>query len=124
MKTVCAKEYVDALRESTKVVNVPITIVNTNSITGVTCQKAGHVVFVQFDALKVEKNIPATRDNAVAVGFPRPSNHLVNVYSAAFGPAVLRGTIIDNYFAWNWTPVWSSSEGRECTVTFTYLTND
>ena len=124
MKTVCAKEYVDALRESTKVVSVPITIVNTNSVTNVTCQKAGHVVFVQFEALKVEKNCQATRDDALAVGFPRPSVPYFVVYSSALSSTVLRCRISDDYLAWEWTSIWSTSSGRECVFTFTYLTND
>ena len=114
----------DALRESTEIAQVPITIVKPASVSNVICLKSGHVVFVQFEALKVEKNGQATRDDAVAVGFPRPSIYQVKVYSAALDSIVLRGVIIDNYFAWDWTSTWSTSTGRECTVTFTYLTND
>lgn len=110
--------------DDTKIVTVPITIVDPESIRDVTCLKSGHVVFVKFAAIKVKANGGASRDKALITGLPHSIPNPITIYAPTRAGSVLRGDIIDNYFAWNWTPPWTTSEGDECMFTFTYFSND
>ena len=110
--------------DDNKVVNVPITIVDSESVGAVTCLKSGHVVFVKFTAIKVKANGGATRDKALITGLPHSIPNPVTIYTSSRAGNILRGDVVDDYFAWNWTPPWTTSEGDECMFTFTYFTND
>lgn len=110
--------------DDNKVVNVPITIVDSESVGTVTCLKSGHVVFVTFTAIKVKANGGATRDKALITGLPHSIPNPVTIYTPSRAGSILRGDVVDDYFAWNWTPPWTTSEGDECMFTFTYFTND
>lgn len=110
--------------DDNKVISVPITIVDSESVGNVTCLKSGHVVFVKFTAIKVKANGGATRDKALITGLPHPIPNPVTIYTPSRAGSILRGDVVDDYFAWNWTPPWTTSEGDESMFTFTYFTND
>lgn len=110
--------------DDTKIVTVPITVTDPESVGDVTCLKSGHVVFVKFTALKVKANGGATREKALITGLPHPIPEPITIYTPTRAGSILRGDVNNDYFAWNWTPPWTSSEGDECTFTFTYFSND
>lgn len=126
------KTEVDALRESDKPVQVPITnLVGASFITDVNCQKSGHVVCVQFTVIKTQNAGYGTRETASLLGFPRPSMGTVWVQASTMGdsdsassPRTLRGFIQEDYFTWHYTPNWQQTTGDECSCYITYLTND
>lgn len=127
IKTVCAKEYVDALRKSDEAVEVPIINVQGNEyMDGIKCIKSGHVVNVKFVVKKVD-NSPwaASQEHAVLKGFPTPALGDFFVYCKPYqnGPQ-LRGEFKEDYFSWHWSASWQYSVGNECEEAFTYITND
>jgi hypothetical protein len=130
LKTVCAKEYVDALRKSDEAVNVPITNrVGTDFINNIHCIKSGHVVYVQFEVLKVQDANEGTRDNALFTGLPHPAIMreiwtLGSTIGNSRSPTRLRGFVKDDYFSWNYNQNWQKIQGDECVYSFCYLTND
>lgn len=130
LKTVCAKEYVDALRKSDEAVNVPITNrVGTDFINNIHCIKSGHVVYVQFEVLKVQDANEGTRDNALFTGLPHPARMmeiwtLGSTIGNSRSPTRLRGFVKDDYFSWNYNQNWQKIQGDECVYSFCYLTND
>lgn len=134
LKTVCAKEYVDALRKSDEPVRVPINnLAGTDVISGVECYKSGHVVTVHIEVKKVENAThEGDRQYALLNGFPRPANKMwVWIIKPSLGnsgeankPTIVRGVIIDDYFSWHYSPVWTYHRGDEVTLDTTYLTND
>ena len=130
LKTVCAKEYVDALRKSDEAVNVPITNrVGTDFINNIHCIKSGHVVYVQFEVLKVQDANEGTRDNALFTGLPHPAIimeiwTLGSTMGNSRSPTRLRGFVKDDYFSWNYNQNWQKIQGDECVYSFCYLTND
>ena len=130
LKTVCAKEYVDALRKSDEAVNVPITNrVGTDFINDIHCIKSGHVVYVQFEVLKVQDANEGTRDNALFTGLPHPAIMeeiwtLGHTMGNSRSSTSLRGFVKDDYFSWHYNPNWQHTRGDECVYSFCYLTND
>lgn len=130
LKTVCAKEYVDALRKSDEAVNVPITNrVGTDFIDNIHCIKSGHVVYVQFEVLKVQDANEGTRDNALFTGLPHPAIMmeiwtLGSTVGLSRSSTHLRGFVKDDYFSWNYNQNWQKIQGDECVYSFCYLTND
>lgn len=126
MKTVCAKEYVDALMKANEVVRVPITIVDTTAAknNNVICQKAGHVVFLYFEVIKAKENLSfGDRNKAILTNLPHAVTPLV--FSAlSLKGNFIRFLIYDDYFSWHYSPAWESSSGNEIVVCVTYLTND
>lgn len=127
-----SKEYVDALKKSNEVVQVPINnLVGTDSITNILCLKSGHVVFVQFDVKKLQGEHSADRNYAVLNGFPTPAIGDVWVMRSTMGngeesrhPITIRCILREDYLAWHWSQDWHETQGDELTFSFTYLTND
>lgn len=126
IRTVCAKEYVDALRESDEVVKVPITnLVGTNYITAISCQKSGHVVQVHFRPMKIVNANSDGRNNIVLKGFPKPIRNIDMICPSMNTRSVIRGILYtDGSYGWQWMDNWNSGAGTECAVNFTYLTKD
>lgn len=132
VKTVCAKEYVDALRKSDEPVRVPINnLAGTDVILDVECIKAGHVVTVHFSVRKVtDSEHTADRRYALLSGFPRPydgqwiwciSRSLGNAYSGNHSTQI-RGAIIEDFFSWHYSPRYDFLQGDEVDVNVTYIT--
>lgn len=110
--------------DDTKIVTVPITIVDPESIRDVKCLKSGHTVFVTFSALKVKANGAPSKEKALITGLPHSVSMPLTIYAPTRAGSILRGDLTDGWFAWNWTPPWTVSSGDECIFTFTYFTND
>ena len=110
--------------DDTKIVTVPITIVDPESIRDVKCLKSGHTVFVTFSALKVKANGAPSKEKALITGLPHSVSMPLTIYAPTRAGSILRGNLTDGWFAWNWTPPWTVSSGDECIFTFTYFTND
>lgn len=134
VKTVCAKEYVDALRKSDEAVRVPINnLAGTDILTGVECIKAGHVVTVHLEVKKATDTAhEADRQHALLSGFPRPYDGQkiwiigtsIGNSSTAGRPTVVRGAIVDDFFSWHYSPTYDYSQGDELDVSVTYITNE
>lgn len=110
--------------DDTKIVTVPITVVDPESIRNVKCLKSGHTVFVTFSVLKVKANEAPSKEKALITGLPHSVSAPLTVYAPTRTGSILRGDLTDDWFAWNYTPLWTVSNGDECMVTFTYFTND
>lgn len=135
VKTVCAKEYVDALRKSDEAVRVPINnLAGTDEIVGVECIKAGHVVTVHFDVRKVtDSEHVADRQHALLSGFPRPydgqwiwciGRSLGNNASNNNHSTQIRGAIVEDFFSWHYSPSYNYLQGDEVDISATYITNE
>lgn len=134
LKTVCAKEYVDALRKSDEPVMVPINnLAGTDVIEGIECYKSGHVVTVHIEVRKVENAAhTGERQYALLSGFPRPiNNSMIWIIAPTIGNSgngrgstIVRGVIIEDFFSWHWSPAWSYSAGDELAMSATYLTDE
>lgn len=133
VKTVCAKEYVDALRKSDEAVRVPINnLVGTDIINGVECIKAGHVVTVHFDVTKVTNSAHvADRRYALLSGFPRPyDGQWIWLVGSSLGNSSynnnhttrIRGAIVEDFFSWHYSPTYNYLQGDEVTLSATYIT--
>lgn len=116
------------LQNAEKVVSVPVTNVKgTDHIADVVCLKSGHVVWVQFTALKVESGYAGSRANASITGLPKPLYRvwtLGDTMGLHKGMSHLRGFVYEDYFTWHYCPAWEIADGDECVYNFTYLTND
>ena len=134
LKTVCAKEYVDALRKSDEPVMVPINnLAGTDVIEAIECYKSGHVVTVHIEVRKVENAAhTGERQYALLSGFPRPTNNswvwiivpTIGNAGNGRGSTIVRGVIIEDFFSWHWSQTWSYSTGDELTMCATYLTDE
>lgn len=134
VKTVCAKEYVDALRKSDEPVQVPITnLAGTNIIASVECFKAGHVVTVHINVRKVENAAHVgDRQYALLTGLPHPANGAwvwvigpsLGITAGANKPTIVRGVIVEDFFSWHYSPEFTYQAGNEVYLYVTYLTNE
>lgn len=134
VKTVCAKEYVDALRKSDEAVRVPINnLAGSDIISGVECIKAGHIVTVHLNINKVTNaNHVAARQYALLTGFPHPyDGQWVWVIGASLGNAasvtkstVIRAVIIEDFLSWHYSPEYNYQPGDEMDISVTYITNE
>lgn len=135
VKTVCAKEYVDALRKSDEAVRVPINnLAGTDEIGDVECIKAGHVVTVHFYVRKVTDSAHvADRQHALLSGFPRPYDgqwiwcfgySLGNAAANNMRSTIIRGAIVEDFFSWHYSPTYDYMQGDEMNFSVTYITNE
>lgn len=127
VKTVCAREYVDIIKNDVGTVK-QIPISSYNNIFNVSCYQCGRIVFLSFSIAQITWHNQPFSTNHLFIPertLPKPVKAMdIEAITHRQSPGIRLYFSTDGNLGPNYAEAYTNTQGNECEVHITYLTND
>ena len=127
VKTVCAREYVDIIKNDVGTVK-QIPISSYNNIYDVSCYQCGRIVFLSFGIAQITWHNQPFSTNHLFISertLPKPVKAMsIEAITNGHSTGIRLYFSTDGNLGPHYAGAYTSTQGNECEVQITYLTND